>query len=823
MDTFLLDLKYGFRSLWRDKGFAVTVLLTFSVCIAANAALFAIVNSVVLRPLPVPDANSILITSNDYPNAGFTGSNNSASGDYYDRLQAMTAFEKQALFRRRNQTVEIGGSPQQITGMLVTPSLFDLLRVSPAMGRSFTEEEAEPGLEQEVILSHGLWKQLYAGDKSVLGRSLRISGRPFTIIGVMPPDFNFIDPDVRLWMPVAFSAEEKTVHHSNNWYHIGRLKPGATLQQAQAQVDALNHANLERFPELKEILINAGFHTTVKPLQDMLTAGVKRTLYLLWGGAFLVLLIGGLNIANLALARLAMRRKEVATRVALGASRAQLMRQLLLENLGLALLGGFGGIAVGAGLLRTLNAIGLEHFPRAREVRMDATVVLVSLALSLAVGLFVGLFPLAAISRIGINDALHEESRTGTSGKKSRSVRQLLVAAQVGFAFALLMGAGLLLASFRYLLHVDPGFNPQGVVSASVSLPSSRYPKAETQREFMNRALPALRAIPGVSYVGATDAIPLGADHNDSVIFAEGYQMKPGESLVSPLNIAATPGYFETLGIPIVQGRSFNDHDNETAPRAIIVDERLARHFWPNRSPLGARMYFPNDPKDLMKTDQHTIWFIVVGVAHTLRYEHLDDTGAPVGAYYLCNTQQPANAFTFALKTADPGVSASVIHALRSEIARLDPDLAIFNVHSMSERMDLSLSSRRTSMLLANAFGAVALFLASLGIYGVLAYLVAQRTREIGIRVALGSTSAGVLGLVLREASKLVGVGLLFGIAIAAALQKAVASEIYGVRPLDPLVLAGVLALLTVVGLIACSVPARRAMRVDPVIALRYE
>jgi len=823
MDTFLLDLKYGFRSLWRDKGFAVTVLLTFSVCIAANAALFAIVNSVVLRPLPVPDANSILITSNDYPNAGFTGSNNSASGDYYDRLQAMTAFEKQALFRRRNQTVEIGGSPQQITGMLVTPSLFDLLRVSPAMGRSFTEEEAEPGLEQEVILSHGLWKQLYAGDKSVLGRSLRISGRPFTIIGVMPPDFNFIDPDVRLWMPVAFSAEEKTVHHSNNWYHIGRLKPGATLQQAQAQVDALNHANLERFPELKEILINAGFHTTVKPLQDMLTAGVKRTLYLLWGGAFLVLLIGGLNIANLALARLAMRRKEVATRVALGASRAQLMRQLLLENLGLALLGGFGGIAVGAGLLRTLNAIGLEHFPRAREVRMDATVVLVSLALSLAVGLFVGLFPLAAISRIGINDALHEESRTGTSGKKSRSVRQLLVAAQVGFAFALLMGAGLLLASFRYLLHVDPGFNPQGVVSASVSLPSSRYPKAETQREFMNRALPALRAIPGVSYVGATDAIPLGADHNDSVIFAEGYQMKPGESLVSPLNIAATPGYFETLGIPIVQGRSFNDHDNETAPRAIIVDERLARHFWPNRSPLGARMYFPNDPKDLMKTDQHTIWFIVVGVAHTLRYEHLDDTGAPVGAYYLCNTQQPANAFTFALKTADPGVSASVIHALRSEIARLDPDLAIFNVHSMSERMDLSLSSRRTSMLLANAFGAVALFLASLGIYGVLAYLVAQRTREIGIRVALGSTSAGVLGLVLREASKLVGVGLLFGIAIATALQKAVASEIYGVRPLDPLVLAGVLALLTVVGLVACSVPARRAMRVDPVIALRYE
>jgi predicted permease len=455
---------------------------------------------------------------------------------------------------------------------------------------------------------------------------------------------------------------------------------------------------------------------------------------------------------------------------------------------------------------------------------MDTTVVLVALALSLVAGLFVGLFPLAGISRIGINDALHEESRSGTSGKKSRSVRQLLVSAQVGFAFALLVGAGLLLASFRFLLHVDPGFNPRGVVSASVALPSSRYPKDEAQRAFMNRALPALRAIPAVSYVGATDAIPLGSDHNDSVILAEGYQMKPGESLISPLSITVTPGYFETLSIPIVQGRSFTDHDNETAPHAIIVDERLARHFWPNRSPLGTRMYFPNDPKDLLKVDEHTTWYTVVGVARTLRYEHLDnDTGAPVGAYYICNTQQPAGAFTFALKTADPGATASVIQALRSEIARLDPDLAVFNVHSMSERMDLSLSSRRTSMLLANAFGAVALFLASLGIYGVLAYLVAQRTREIGIRVALGSTSAGVLRLVLLEAFKLVGVGLLLGIAIAVALQKAVASEIYGVRPLDPLVLAGVLTLLTAVGLIACSVPARRAMRVDPLVALRYE
>jgi putative ABC transport system permease protein len=696
-----------------------------------------------------------------------------------------------------------------------------LLRISPALGRAFTREEGEIGADQEVILSHGLWRQLYAGDKSALGRDLRISGRPFKIVGVMPPGFTFIDQDVRLWMPLAFTAEQKTVHHSNNWYHIGRLKPGATLQQAQAQVNTLNSENLERFPEFKELLINAGFNTKVKPLQDMLTAGVKRTLYLLWGGAFLVLLIGGLNVANLALARLALRRKELATRVALGASPAQLMRQLILENVGLALLGGMGGIVLGAGLLRTLNAIGLEHFPRAGEVHMDSTVVLVSLALSLAAGLFVGLFPLASVSNIGISDALHEDSRTGTTGKKSRSVRQLLVAAQIGFAFALLVGAGLLLASFRLLSQVDPGFNSNGVVTASVALPRARYPRAEVLRDFMNRALPAVRAIPGVSIAGATDAIPLGSNHDDSVILAEGYQMKPGESLISPLNICVTPGYFEALDIHMVRGRSFDERDNENAPRVVIVDERLAQHFWPDRDPVGRRMYMPADDKDLLKIDEHTVWLTVVGVARNLRYENLDGSGAPVGAYYFPNSQQPAVGFTFALKTAsDPG---SIVRALRGEISRLDPDLAVFDVHSMSERIDLSLSSRRTSMLLANAFGGVALFLATLGIYGVLAYLVARRTREIGIRVALGSTRAGILRLVLREGLQLIVIGLVLGVAAAASLQKAVASEIYGVRPLDPLVLASVMALLAIVALAACAVPARRAMRVDPMVALRYE
>lgn len=821
MDAVLLDLKYAVRSLARSQGFALTVLLTFAVCIAANTALFAIVNSVILQPLPVPDANSILLMANEYPKAGVIGINSSSSGDYYDRLREMTAFESQAVFRQREQTIELNGLPQRIHAMLVTPSWFTLLRVSPALGRPFTEIEGEPGHEHEVILSYSLWQQLFAGDKSALGRDLRISGQPFTIVGVMPKGFDFIDPDARLWMPLAFTPEDKTVHHSNNWYHIGRLKLGATIQQAQQQVNAINSENLERFPEFKQLLINAGFHTDVKPLADLLTAGIQRTLYLLWGGAILVLLIGGLNIANLALTRLSLRRKEMATRIALGAGRVQLIRQLLLENLGLALTGGVLGIALGAGLLRLLSVIGLERMPRANEVRMDLTVVLVALALSAFAGLLVALFPLAGISKLGINDALHEDSRTGTTGKRTRSVRQLLVAAQIGFAFVLLVGAALFLASFRQLLLVDPGFRPQGVVTASVSLPRSKYAKPEDWRAFLQRALFAVHSIPGVSSASAANVVPLSGDHDDQAIFAEGYQMQPGESIISPLSLSVAPGYFETMGISLLRGRTFAPRDNETAPLVVIVDERLARHFWPDSDPVGRRMYFPDDPKNLLKTDEHTRWFTVVGVARTLRYQTMDDTGASVGAFYLPISQSPDNTFTFALQAA--GDSDAVIRSLRSEIQRLDPDLAVFDAHSMSERIDLSLAPRRTSMVLANAFGAVALFLATLGIYGVLAYLVTQRTREIGIRVALGSSRTSILKLVLREGLQLVAIGLLLGIVGALLMQRAIANEIYGVRPLDPLVLASVTLILTAVALAACAIPARRATRVDPILALRSE
>ncbi|MGH9817543.1 MAG: ABC transporter permease, partial [Candidatus Acidiferrales bacterium] len=389
------EIRYAVRALLRDKAFTFTVLVTLAVCIGANAVTLAIVNSVLLRPLPVEDADALLLMSNRYPKAGVGDLNQSSVADYYDRLREITVFSDQALYAFRSPTVEIEGMWQRISAMRATPSLFKLLRASAAKGRTFTEDEGEPGADKKIILSHGLWQQLYGGAEDVLGRELRLNGEPHTVVGVMPQGLVFIDPEVRLWQPLSFAAEEKESRHSNNWYHVGRLKPGATLQQAQAQINALNAANDERFPQWKEILANAGFHTAVEPLQEVLVRDVKGILYLLWGGALFVLLIGALNIANLALVRLTLRKKELATRLALGAGSARLTRQFVLENVLVTLAGGVAGVALGDTILQFLATVGLERLPRAHEIQMDAVVALAALALAVAVGVMIGLMPLA--------------------------------------------------------------------------------------------------------------------------------------------------------------------------------------------------------------------------------------------------------------------------------------------------------------------------------------------------------------------------------------------------------------------------------------------
>lgn len=821
MESASRDLRHAIRSLLGDKGFTFTVVLTIAVCIAANTATFAVVNSVLLRPLPIQDARSILLMANRYPKAGADFGYNSASGDYYDRRRDVNVFSEQALFRTTARTIDIQGTPQRITGMLATPSLFRLLRASPAYGRAFSDGEGEPGADQKVILSDDLSRGLFGSPRAALGRDVRMNGQPFTVVGVMPAGFNFINPDVRLWLPAAFTPQEREVRHSNNWQNIGRLKPGATLQQAQSQVDALNRANLERFPNFKVLLINAGFHTLVVPLEDMLVKEIRGALYLLWGGAAFVLLIGAVNVANLILARTTLRRKEFATRLALGAGAGRLMRQLVTESTLLALAGGAAGAALGAGLLKALAHSGIEKLPRAGEVRVDSIVVLVMLATAALVGIIIGLIPSVQVIRAQANEVLREESRSGTAGRGARRLRQVLVVAQVGLAFLLLVGAGLVLASFRQVLHVDPGFDVKGVVTAATSVPQSLYPKNPDVNELMDRTLAAMRAIPGVTAAGATTTIPWGGDHNDSVILAEGYVMKPGESVISPEQLVVTPGYFEAMHIAMVTGRPFDDRDRESGPGTIIVDERLAHHFWPDRNPIGRRMYFPQDINDLLKTDAHTRWMTVVGVIRPVHTADVEGNGNPVGAYYMPYAQHAERGYVLAIKTS--GDTGAVMRAVRVRFSGVAPSLALFDLHTMEERGDLALAGRRASLTLAMLFGGLALFLSAIGIYGVLAYLVTQRQREIGIRTALGCSAGGVVKLVVGEALWLLGAGLILGVGGSAALRSLVAGQLYGVKPLDPAVMSAVILTLAAVGLAACVGPARRATHVDPVTVLREQ
>jgi putative ABC transport system permease protein len=819
---FIRDLQSSLRLFIKDRGFTATTLLTLAICLGANAAIFTVVYTVLLRPLAIPDADRIVALGDVYPTVTPNDILSNTAPSYFDRLDAITTLEDQALFSLWFDTLAIDGAPEEVRGMRTTPSLFRLLRTPPALGRTFTEAEGQIGAEHKVILSHGLWQRLYGADPDVIGKDLRLgwTGRNYTIVGVMPRGFSFFDlgddghartagDGVQFWIPLAFTAAHKSNEARTRYgfFHAGRIRADATIDQVRAQMDALNRANVERYPELG--FAELGMYTAVTPLQEALTRPVSRILYLLWGGAVFVLLIGILNIANLCLARSTVRARELATRLALGAGRLRVARQLVLEGLLLAGAGGAAGLGVAAWMLQMLASNGMPDMPNAASVQIGWTVAVFTAAASLLVGVLIGLVSAATTARLNLNQVLADGSRLGTTGRTSRLFRRGLVVAQIAFSVILLIGAGLLFTSFRNLLAVDAGFKADRVMTATIFPPPSRYPDQRAAFALSHRLLEAVRSLPGVQAAGITSNIALSGRTSPSSVSAAGYVPQPGEAVVLPSVVSVTPGYFEAMSTPLVRGRHFAETDREDSLPVAIVDERLAARFWPNEDPIG---------KGVQRGDSRQ--YTVVGVVRSIRFESLTGNAESAGAAYFPDTQAPplGRLRWIAIKTAQD--SPTVIRAVRSALTSIDPDLPLSDIQTMTQRTARSVVAQKLAMALASAFGIVALLLSTLGIYGVLTYVVSQRTREIGIRMALGSTARGIFRLVFSEAMALLAVGLLLGLAGALSLGRLLEGQMFGVSPTDPVVLGYVAAATATIALLACVSPARRAARVDPLRAL---
>ncbi len=824
LSDFARDARVAARSLSRDRTFTATALLTLIVCLAANAAIFSIVRSVVLKPLPFAEPERLVLLSNVYPKAGFsvTGPGTVTAGvpDYYDRLRETTVFQEQALYVRRNPTLGLQEGAQRVVGIAATPSFFPLLGARTYLGRTFLPEEGERGQNARVVLSYGFWRRQFGGDSSIVGRDIRVDGTPGRVVGVLAPDFRYLWSDVDIWYPLAFTPEQKSDanRHSNNWIHIARLKPGATVEQAQRQIDDLNARNNQRFPQFATILRDAGFRTLVTRLSDDVARDVRPTLYLLWGGVLLVLLVGGVNLANLTLVRSAGRARELATRYALGAERPRLARQLMTETTLLTLAGGALGTVAGWWVLGSVKALHLELLPRGDEIGLDWQTVAAIVVLAIVVGLIAGFVPVGQLPRTNLGELLREGGRSGTAGSAAGRLRRTLATTQVALAFVLLIGAGLLLASFRAVLRIDPGFTSEGVVTATVTLPAFRYPDDNALVEATTRVLASLRTLPGVVAAGGTNSIPLGGDYNSSVIFAEGHKTRKGESFVSPNSVVVTDGYFDAMRVRVAKGRAFDQRDTPTSTPVVIVDERLARHFWPNQDPVGRRLYRPTSANDLDAITPTTRFLTVVGVVRNVELTSLTPKDVPVGAYYFPYSQSTARYLVLTVR-ADRNAEA-LAGAVRNAIASIDREIPVFSVQTMEQRVDSALVPRRVPMLIGLVFGLVALFLAAVGIYGVLAYQVSQRRREIGIRMALGSSAGSIRGWVVRDGMRITAIGLGVGLIALVGLTRAIRGLLYGVRPGDPVVIALVAMVLAGVALVATLIPARRAARVSPMSAL---
>ncbi len=816
MATVWQDIKYGVRMLVKSPSFTLVAVIALALGIGANTAIFSVVNTVLLNPLPFENSDRIVMIYGALQGAG-GDRNNGSFPDYEDFKNQAQSFDHVAAYGQAGATLVNGDDVELLQGAIVSADLFPLLGVNPMMGRTFSAEEDSPQGASVVVISHGLWQRRFGAEPGVIGKQVTLNSRSYSVIGVMPRGFKFPVQAERseYWMPLG--ADPTVVSRMRDrgtrfLRFVARVKPTVTLAQAHAELSTIARRLGEQYPNH-----NAGLDVNLVPLYEDVVGGVRTALLVLLSAVGFVLLIACANVANLLLARAAARGKEIAIRTALGASRARLIRQLLTESLLLALIGGTLGSLLALWGVDLLVAASPADIPRVKEIAVDARVLGFTFLISILTGIFFGLIPALGVSKFNLNEVLKEGGRGSTEGAHRNRVRSLLVVSEIALSLMLLIGAGLLIKSFLHLRDTDPGFDPQRVLVTSLAVPRVKYPESEQQRRFFQQVLERAKGVPGVEAVGGIDFLPLAGSTRQSTFTIVGQPPPAPGQEPDAIYHAISPDYFRAISIPVQKGRPFTERDADKSPPVIIINETFARRFFPDEDPIGKQVTIDNpDPKLQLARE-------IVGVVKDVRHLGLEAKVEP--EFYVSYLQAPDRRMTLVMRAAsvNPTSIANIAAATREGIKAVDKDQYVPNIRTMENVLSESIAPHRFSMMLLGMFAFVALLLSSVGIFGVMNYTVTQRTHELGLRMALGAQRRHVLKLVVGQGMMLAVGGVGVGLIGAFALTRVMSSLLYGVSATDPLIFAGVVALLAGVALLACYIPARRATRVDPMIALRYE
>jgi predicted permease len=824
MNTILQDLKYSARMLAKNLGFTTIAVLTLALGIGANTAIFSVVNAVLLRPLAYKDSASIVNIWGKFDKEGIP-QNWISEPEYYDLLDRTQSFsEIGAYFLGGSGNLTSSSAPPlQVTSGSAAASVFPLLGVQPILGRSFTLDENQKGHDHVALLSYALWRSQFGADPAIIGKNIQLDRESYSVVGVLPKDFN-LSRKLDLWVPAALDRSKPRNRGSHFFHVIARLKPGVTTTQASADLQRFAEQLNRDYPKYYGHG-ETGWGMFLVPVKEQLVGKVRPALLILLGAVAFVLLIACANVANLLLAQASAREKELAVRAAMGASRWRLIRQLLAESLLLSLLGGACGLLIAYWGVDTLRSLIPDNVPRVANIRVDPLVLAFTSGISILTGLIFGLVPAWHVARTDPQDSLRESGRGTSSSGSTRRLRGLLVVSEISLAVLLLVGAGLLIRSFHSLLEVSPGFQTDHLLTLELSLPEKPYPDGAPVQAFYKQLIDRVRVIPGVQSVGAVSEMPLSDAYSSGTVASEDTSSPdlpraPEFGNLPYMEVdqrTATPGYFQSMEIPLVRGRLFTDADTSDGLLVALVDTDFAHRFWPGQDAIGKRVTIDAIPNT---NPPQPRWRTVVGVVGHVKHYGLDTQGREQ-AYFPHAQIDYARDMYLAVRTPlDP---PSLANSIRQQVFAIDKDMPIFSVSTMDDLLSHSVAQPRLNLTLLVVFAVLALLLAAVGVYGVMAFAVTQRTHEIGIRMALGAQPEKILQQLLLDGSRLAVIGLCIGLAASLALTRLMASLLFGVKPTDPFTFAAVAALLTAVALAACYIPARRAMRVDPMVALRHE